>query len=337
MISVRARSLVPLAPIVLVALALRPVADAPQFSPKEGTVVTRTFELKGTRELAKLTMRAGEKSQDIDGASMHIDMSWKYVTKDELEKCSKDSIQKLSRTYETLEKSRSETKKDQAGEDHKTDTSETCDLAGKTVLFAWDADKKEYTKKFDGEGDAELLENLELDMDYTALLPAADAEAGAKWEVDFADAKLALLRPGGDMPFHSGKEPLPVEKKMRSADWDAKKGKVSLELGKTTEEDGHKLATIKFHGDITSDADAERDGEDKGPAKLRVEDNEKFEGELVWDLSAGRASSIEWNSKGAMTLTVSIAAQSKDGEDLMVEQVFTFDTDYTYTGKFAAK
>lgn len=334
MFSARARSFASFAPIVLVALALRPVADAPRFVPKEGVVVKRTLEMKGGRDLTRLTMRAGDESQDIEGASLHIDSTWKHVVKDELQKCSKAAIQKVARTYELLEKTRTETSKDKSGEDKTTENPETCDLTGKTVVFTWDADKKEFGKKLEGDGEEKLVEDLEADMDYRALLPEPDAEAGAKWEVDLADAKMALFRPGGDLPFQGEKEVRSMDKRLRGAAWDSTKGKVLLELGAATEEDGHKRVAIKFQGDLSTDAETEREGDEKGPAKLHVVDAQKFEGELVWDLDAGRAHSIEWSSKGEMTLTVSLPAKTKAGDDLTVEQIFTFDEEYTYTGTF---
>lgn len=325
-------------PLAFVATTLRPAPEL-HFTPKQGASIERTLEMKGTRELKSLVGKIGEESHAAEGANMHIDLGWKYVVVDEFTQCDGDHITALTRTFETLEKTRSETMNDPGGAEKKRSADEECDLVGKAVAFTWNAEEKSYDVKFNGEekGDKDLLAQLELDMDYRAFLPEAGAEVGAQWELDFADLKSALLRPGGDLPFHGEKPARAIELRLRDDVWNANKGTVALELGAVVEEDGLQLQKILFKGTNTVDASTAGEADEPGPSKIHVSDEQAFEGELVWDVRAGHAHKIEWTTKGEMKLTVSLPKQGPDGDEVILDQVFTFDTEYAYTGTFKSR
>lgn len=324
-----------LASLSLVALAGD--AAAPRFTPKEGTTVRRTLEMSGKRELQSLVMQIGDETHPATGAEMHVELSWKQVTKDELGPCTDGRVQKLTRSYESLERRRKERSPGKDGEERVVENDETCDLEGKSVVFKWNADKDQYECKFAGDekGDDELLADLEADMDYRALLPEKDAAPGAKWKLDLADVKGCFLRPGGDLPFHGEKPAREMDLRMRKAVWESTKGEVELELGEAREEDGHHLSVIRFHGKELADASTDADGDEPGPSRLELTGEESIEGELTWDLDAGRAKGISWNAKGNLVLKVSIPVKKKDSDETAtLVQAFTFDTDYDYTGSF---
>lgn len=336
----RMHAVVPILPLALVAL-IASSADAPSFVPKEGAVVKRTLEMKGTRELSSEAMEAGDDRQTNPNPNRRIDLGSKFVVTDTYEKCAGDRIESLKRTYESLAKGRTDKTQDQKGADVSKVLRETCDLEGQTVTFKWNAEKKTYEMSFDGadEGahDEELLRDLELDMDYREFLPDDDVEPGVKWERDFADLKTHLLRPGGDLPFHTDTPMRSFDLRMRNAVWDATQGKIELELGPVTEEDGQKLGHIKFRGTTLTEAALDAEPDERGPklpSRYEVRDEQQIEGELVWDLGAARARSIAWNSKGTMMLKISFPAKSRTGEDVTGVQAQTFDTDYDYTGSF---
>jgi hypothetical protein len=333
-----ASRLATLAPIVVVTLALNGVADAPAFKVKEGAHIQRTIEMIGKRELSKVHIQAGDKSQDFPGGSLSLALSSKMVVSDDYDSVASGKIKKLTRSYDTLEKSRTETSQNSKGEKQTRELPEKCDLDGKSVVFTWNAEKKAYDVKPKDEGvDAKLCADLEVDMDYRSFLPEADAAVGAKWTGDFDELKAALLRPGGDLPFHGEKEASTMDLRMRATVWDKTKGKVEFELKATREEDGKKIAPIAFSGTLEVDAATDREGDEKGPSKLHVQDSEKFEGELDWDLDAGRPVALKWNSSGEMSLTITQPAKTKEGEELEVDQTLTFDVEYGYTGAFEAK
>lgn len=327
-----------LAPIVLAGLALNGVGEAPTFKVKEGAHVERTLEMSGKRELTKVHIKAGDQEQDIPGATLSLVLSSKLVVNDEYDAVAGGKIKKLTRTFDTLEKSRTETSANAKGEKQTRDLPETSDLEGKTVVFAWNAETKSYDAKPKDEGvAAKLCADLDVDMDYRSMLPEGDAAVGAKWEADFADVKLALMRPGGDVPFHGEKEATTMDLRMRATVWDNMKGKVSFELKATREEDGKKIAPIAFSGSYDVDASTDREGDEKGPSKLHVHDAEKFEGELAWDLEAGRPVALKWNASGEMALTITSPAKTKEGDELSIDQTLTFDVEYDYKGAFVSK
>lgn len=321
----------------LALVALLGQGEAPRFVPKEGVTVRRTLEMKGTRELTSLVLQIGDETQPADGAKRHVELSWRQVTKDEIGTCSADRVDVLTRTYEKLERHRLERAPGRDGQEQVVEIDETCDLEGRSVRFTWNADEDLYTRKFAGpeEGQAELLADLEADMDYREFLPEKGAEAGAKWERDFADVKVYFLRPGGDLPFHGETPTRALDRRMREAVWDATGGRVEFQLGTPREEEGRHLVAITFRGKNTAEAGLDADGDEPGPTRLELSADETFEGQLTWDLDAHRARSIEWNAKGRLVLEVSLPIQRKDSDEKgTLVQAYSFDTDYDYTGTF---
>lgn len=323
--------------ITFLCLSIAPLPDAPAFRPREGAVVKRTHTMKGTRELQSLALKVGDDVRPVEGANLHIEQASRIVVKDEYEKCAPGRVTSLARSYLELERSRSERSTDPKGLEKKQDTEETCDLEGKTVRFTWNADEGAYGAKFAGDeaGELEELAGLECDMDYREFLPGEGVEVGAKWERDLADLKVYLKRPGGDLRFHGEKPTRALDERMRAAVWDAMKGKVELQLGPAFEEDGEARQKILFRGTDAVDTGVDAEGDEPGPSRLAMRDEQTFEGELVWDLAAGRARSIEWTTKGTLVLEISLPMQAKDGSDLTLVQSFTFDTEYAYEGSFA--
>jgi len=329
MLTVTFPRLAPIVAAVLASVALVP-GEAPHYTPKQGTSVKRTLEMNGHRELASLKLKVGEQEQEMPGASLEQTTGWKYVVLDEYRDVAKGQVKKLARTYESLAKTRSETRKDNSGEDHTNESKETSDLEGKTVVFTWKDEKKACVPAFDGEGDAELLADVVLSMDYESLLPDSGASEGDKWKGDFDDVRAALLRPGGDLPFHGETPPLPIDKRMRRALWDSMKGEIELTLGKTTVTDGRSLTTITFAGKFECDAEVERADDEKGPDRLHLKDEQTFEGKLTWDVEAGRAGTLEWKAKGQLAVITDVPAKSRSGEDVTLQQTMTLDEEYEY-------
>jgi hypothetical protein len=310
-----------------------PTSDAPRFVCKEGVTVKRTLAMKSKRELTKFTIRTGDSSLDHKDIHRTRQAGSKQVVRDEVRACADGEVTQLARTYETLERTSSEHIQAPDGE-NTIDMPETSELLAKTVVFTRADDMKSWKRTIEAGAADELTADLEADMDYRVLLPDGNAQAGAQWDVDFAAAKTALLHPGGDLPFHGKDEPKSMDKRLRKLAWDATKGKLSLELGTPRDEDGRKLVDIQFKGDMSYDASTTPQGDEQGPRSVRVEDAQKLEGKLVWNLDAGRAQSIEWTSKGRLALTVGGTAKQKDGTDVEAEQIQAFDEEYAYTGAF---
>lgn len=328
-------------PALLLGALARPEASAPEsapkFTPKAGASVRRTIESHGTRDLKSVTLKVEDKEQEIPGATMHQVTDGKQVVLDGFRAVADGRVTKLARTYETLEKTRTETSPDKDGGENTVESKETCDLEGKTVVFTWKADKEEYGKAFEPEGgDAEALADLTAEMDYQGFLPESDAAEGSKWKGDFDTLRAALLRPGGDLSFHGERAPLAVDKRARAALWDAMKGEIELELGATSGEGDAARTTIKFHGKYASSAGAEREEDEKGPNELHLEVESEFEGELVWNPSAGRAESLTWSSKGTLEVRTATTVQKRDGGEATLEQLMRLEDESEYKVRFEA-
>lgn len=336
MIHLRTRPSVFAAGAVALFAAAALIVDAPRFAPKEGSSVKRTLTMKGTRDLKSVTMKAGGEEQTSSDAHLHFDISSKYVVVDEFTSVADFEVKKLTRTFESLTKNRTETSQEpKSGEEKHREIPETCELEGKSVVFTWNAAKEEYDVAFkDGTRDEKLLGKLEMDMDYRGFLPKAGAEVGAKWTVDLAEIKGAMFHPSGELPFHGEKEMPALDRRMRDALWESTKGEMKLELQAARDEDGIKVAVITFKGSFDSDAGTEREEGEKGPAKMHAVDAQTFEGELLWNAAAGRPHALSWRSEGSLRLVVLIGkAKNKEGEEVEIEQTLLFDEEYAYSAK----
>jgi hypothetical protein len=317
------------------ALTRTSAAQTPRVTCKAGVTIERTLTMSGSRELTSVVNHvAGEEHAGQDRISTR--MMQKQVVLDEIKGCADGRPTQLARTYVTLEKGRTDTRS-AGGEERTSERPEESGLEGKTVLFTWREDEKRHVATIDAEPAPELTQDLVCDMDYRVLLPEGDVAAGEKWEVDFADAKQALQRPGGDIPFQAVAEAGSMDRRLRAKAWQSTGGKLSCELGAVREVDGRKLVTIRFEGKMSFDAAVEREAEEKGPKELRVASAQDLGGELVWDLGEGRATKVDWSSKGAITITMDATTRQPDGIAVDFQQVMTFDEAYEYAGRFTAK
>ena len=136
------------------------------------------------------------------------------------------------------------------------------DLEGMTVVFTWDEDDESYGVAFDedSDGDDELLEGLEENMDLRAFLPEDDVAEGDTWGVD-ANLMRHVIAPGGalkilpddlegmGMGMGGSAPPNPGE---FFEDFD---GEITVKYLETREEDGARLAVLEISVDVSSAAD----------------------------------------------------------------------------------
>jgi hypothetical protein len=187
-------------------------------------------------------------------------------------------------------------------------------LEGDSVEFEWDAEEEEYARSF-GErasADSELLDGLEAELDLTELLPAQAVEIDDEWEID-AEMLSRLLVPGGELgwrpreytPGGMGSIPTPCLFAAAMGNLGdatgALDGEASAKLAEIGEEDGARVARIVVGLDLESEIDrSERlcsylvaaELSDEG-VELAFEIEIEGEAELLWDLDAGRALSLD--------------------------------------------
>ena len=190
--------LLPLATPALLAFALP--AQKVAFTPSSGLSLTRTYST--SHEMALDEIAVSLNGNTIPGMEMDMNMSLTSTLEvsDVFDSVEEGRVEKLTRTFQTISASSAiQQESPMIPEPIDQTIDSASELEGKTVLFAWDADAGEYSVSFpDDEGDAELLEGLEQNMDLTVFLPGTEVEEGDTWELDVQEL-TQLLMPGGDL------------------------------------------------------------------------------------------------------------------------------------------
>ncbi len=335
-----------LLPVLLSTLPLLLGSNAPAtrvaFTVAEGKSLTKTFESKSDLSLEDMTMggAAGGMAPDIE---MTMGVSYKYEVSDEYVKVDGGAPKKLKRTFDTLSSAVTTAMKMEImgqSRDQDSNVSAESELEGKSVVFTWDADKKEFKRAFDPAGGEEkLLEGLREDMDFRGLLPDGEVSEGDEWEIE--PKNLAdVLAPGGNMamkPKDAGADPGMGPSGMENiADMfgDDMEGKSKAQFTGMREVDGAQLAVIKLtievkaKSDITDRVREEMDksGTPEGVDEMTfnsvdVEFEIEAEGQMLWNVAAGHFHSLDLSGtttfKSSQSMTISAGGRSMPIEQSM--------------------
>jgi hypothetical protein len=304
------------------------------WAPETGTVLHRTFEAHATLSLTGVSLL-------VDGEEVHAaeevpdqgtDFTERIVVTDTLGDVEEGRPAELSRAFDELGQESSI-----HAEDQEVSSTETSDLEGAAVTFAWDPDAESYSvAAADGsEVDGELLERLVEDMDLRAILPDRDVERGDEWEIP-VEAYLGWMWPGGHLAFHGEEDGEDVRSSANDF-YDQVVGNLSgsgrgrfLEV---REEEGRELAVlwVEFEVETHYETEVEADEENELPARtLRNEIQRKVEGEVLWDLEAGHASSAALEAEATLIQSESRTGFDPEGESVEIEQRMTFEGAYEY-------
>jgi len=281
------------------------------WQPRAGSKLERTFEITTElrSELTELLIDGKDLGED-EGFSFSSESRRKYGIVDELVEIGPDRPTKLVRHYEALE--RVDEKVTLSDGESETETIEfESDLEGKRVSFEWEPKSKAWKRAFAGDdvGDDELLEKLAEDMDLRAFLPGSALEVGGQYEVD-AKALEALLMPGGDLglrPEGGDTFGSKFRRRLDQAVLGGLKGKLRARLAGMREIDGQRCAVIELEGEVQAKGEGEFEEATKTSFELELEPR----GELVWDLGALRAHSLELTAE--MSFDVKSVTTSEDG------------------------
>jgi hypothetical protein len=284
------------APVALGLLALALPSDDVSFHPPAGAEVKKRLvvEIELKPERMEFTLNGesmpGEHVGGLDESALirlAVTTTEKYVE-------SRDGRPTdLLRTFDDLSLSlKSDSKQEEAPHFDR--------LEGKTVRFHWKDDGDAYERGFhESEGDDVLLLGLSDDMDLRSLLPGKNVSEGDGWDV--RGARLgAVFLPGGLPGEIAGDEDAGS---LRSALEEIQAGlakaieesKVSCKYRGSRDEGGVHVAVIGFKltgkgkVDLSKAVESLTEDEEVKPevdatATLALEG----EGELLWDLSAGR-------------------------------------------------
>ncbi|MEZ5979049.1 MAG: hypothetical protein R3F34_12605 [Planctomycetota bacterium] len=280
----------------------------------DGESRTRTFALD--REMEVTDFRLVFNGEEIDpsmfgGGDMDATTtdSIRLEMTDKVEKGTDDGRQaKFVRTYTTLE-GRNELSGGmfEAMGEGGGETDLASDLEGLDVVFTLDRESGEYTAAFpeDSDADTELLEDLEGDLDFAALLPDREVAVDDEWELPL-ELFVELTEPGGDLkltpPDDEGAEDVenPLENTDDEPTYD---GTFKARLRGFREEDGVRYADVDLEFEISSELEV-TDALDPmtqdspmgemtiTPIEIRVERTAEGKGHFVWNVTRGCVRSV---------------------------------------------
>lgn len=170
-------------------LALTPIEDEVSFHPKDGTSLSKKFDIEGTLTLDDMTLEVN--GQDMSEMAMQdtddIEYSAFLHVTDEYVTVSGGKPLELIRTFDDVGGAV------KSGEES-SDFDTLADIKSRKVKFKWNEEEKDYDVSYhEGEGDEDLLDQLAEDMDLRTLLPDGAVSEGDKWTVSGKQIYQALF------------------------------------------------------------------------------------------------------------------------------------------------
>ena len=249
----------------------------------------------------------------------------KFVIADEYLKTKDGKPVEFKRTFEEIGSESVQTIGN-GEEEEETKSEKASKLTSKTVLFKWDDKKDEYAITFaEGEGDDDLLADLDADLDFIGFLPAKDVKEGDEWDID-AEAARVLMFPGGDLKLKVADDPDGDDPKMDKELRENLKGKLTL-AHKGVKDDGDaKLVVIEFKGELKTNGSSESEAR----GNVTIEITLAITGEVLWDTVHNHVHAVTMEAQDK-TLYSTGAEIEFAGESHKFEQKITFEG----TAKFA--
>lgn len=316
-----------------------------RFAPAEGSSATKTFETK--TELTLDHMSISMNGNDMPGMpemDMTITSTQSVAISDEYVSMADGQPKKLKRHFDTMDNNSAVAMKVEMmgqSQDNNHNAKAVSKLNGKTVVFAWDAEAKDYKKSFDpAEDDAEVLTGLKEDMDLRVLLPDHEVKVGDEWAVD-VKSLVHILAPGGDLAFRpEDKEVGEMAMNMMGgagmsnmSDFlsDLLEGEAKATLADVREDGGKKVAAIKFTVKISSSKDMTElvheamknaklpEGVEMEVDHVDVDFKLEGEGELLWNLSTNTVRHFELSGPVHMNMDMAMSVDGQ-GQQMKLEQ-----------------
>ncbi|MDF1838206.1 MAG: hypothetical protein P1V35_10080 [Planctomycetota bacterium] len=198
--------------VLLVSLCSVALAQGPSFQPKPGSTWTRTHDLETNLKFDRITMEVNGRQSEGTDYQIEVRSKNHMTVEDAVIAWQPDGQRHLERAFLNVERDRTAPVK--ISIQGKTMSSETkahgeSPLLSQRVDFKSEAPGKIWLPSFADGSDQGLpnawLDTLEVDLDYTMLLPKADMKAGTRWTVD-AQAFLMAMDAGSSMPFDYGSD-----------------------------------------------------------------------------------------------------------------------------------
>lgn len=307
-----------------------------RYAPAAGTQIRRTYESTASFDLDAfgMLMDGEEPPFDIPKPTLTVVATEKIVVLDTIEGVEDGRPKSVSREYEELLWTTTFT-----SEEGEESEEEICDLVGETVEFEWDEDEESFVVSADEdtEVDAGQFELLKEDMDLRAFLPEDEVEVDDTWELS-TPAYLALVWPGGVMQPHAeGEEIDQLQLQMALELIDGVDFEGSATLTELREEDDQVIAVISYELEVTSsgEIEVEPDEDSEGGAVILQRGLERtLKGEILWDIEAGHALSLEGQADSEMISTTTETVLDPEGGEHELERSQEFSGSVTYEVTF---
>ncbi|NOT31124.1 MAG: hypothetical protein HOP15_11805 [Planctomycetes bacterium] len=320
------------------AFTLGDPADRPAFDPPAGSSLTKTFSIDGEFSLDEISVIM--EGQDMGGMLPAIEMTMTQHSKievtDTYEAVAGGRPAVLLRTFDELAATVDMVISPPVEVPEMASSSA---LEGKTVAFRWNPEKSEYELSFhEGEGEEELLEGLQEDMDLRLFLPQSEVAAGDSWTVALVELQH-LLMPGGNL--HMLPEGVDAEQGQEAVEMfeelfgdfgdefaDLLEGECTCTFKGAEEQDGVRLGEIAIELEVAANLDlsefldkviraavAKEGVEGQFDFSIDTADlNLDFEGNgtLLWNLSAGRMHSFQLSGDVTIDMDLAVSFEVED-------------------------
>lgn len=329
-----------LSAVALVALAVLPSARlAPEslvFRATKGARIERHHRTDTTGTLERVEIELGAESRKESDPGVTFETTTTIDVTDEIADVADGRPTHFVRAFDALDRRSVQSVREAKGP-KREEYAEHCALAKRAVAFEWSASEKRFVKSVRGEGrsgDDDLLAPLVEDMDLREFLPGAALESGGQgdvaigttWKVPFVALKLGVLRPAGRLTFESDNtKRSKVETRLLESVWDAMEGTCRAKLRDVRDEKGTRIGVIAIEADLASRASVSPEaGATSDPAEFDVVYRGTLEGEIEWDVGAGRARALHAEWKTERTLTETRPAKTKDGATVQLRRKLFF-------------
>lgn len=291
------------------ALGAAPAKDEFLFRVAAGTTLVRTVESHYVMHLEE--MKGSLNGEDIPAeafgeVNLEIRHGETCVVTDVFEAVEEGSLLRLTRSFDELGATEHTSFSSEAGDESDDKTYESA-LEGKQVVFTREDGGGAFAVAFgsESEGDSELLEKLEEDMDLRAFLPDHPVSEGDSWSIDPQSFRF-VLDPGGDMSLEDTEG-----ETADSSETDAQmranmEGEFKATFQGVEGAEGARVAVIRLEVHTRTRAETPLEGDDlpdsvEGTHFLHAEF--ELEGELRWDLDHGHALALELEGQTGLEMS----------------------------------
>ena len=314
------------------------------FAPDEGVTLTKTYTLTQLFAVDDMSMSMGGNEFPME---MEMDLSVTQVTavQDTYDKMGEGKPAKLTRLFKDASmEMESETVVSMPGTDGEAvevSGSGTSQLKGKKVIFTWDAEKGEYTKKYDEEteGDEAFLTELVEDTDLRGFLPDKAVSEGDEWTVE-NDMIIEMLGAGGnwqwklegmDNAAQMGAPDAEMMSDLRLVLGETLEGSITCTYAGMKEKDGTEYMAIKIVVDVQSEndltdymAEVMESVETPIPIAMDIEEMTMTmdlagKATLFWNGEAGHMHAFDYEGEFNMGMNMSMSVEAQGTQEIAME------------------